>query len=113
VLRPLEPGGDVRHLPDAFGYRADRAATAWPAASRPVLLLDGGVPTAARNARRLGPVDLLVDEDVRLSRALIHDLALFGSAEVIDERYRHRYLPGQRLYRQDARPTQRDDIVLP
>ncbi|NYH91990.1 hypothetical protein [Actinopolymorpha rutila] len=38
--------------------------------------------------------------------------ALFGSREAVRERYVARYLPGQELYRVQARPLDRADVVL-
>lgn len=42
----------------------------------------------------------------------MRDLALFASAEAVEERYRRRYLPGQRLYRAEARPAERADVLV-
>jgi uridine kinase len=45
-------------------------------------------------------------------RALVRDLALFGSAEEVKRRNTRRYLPGQELYRQRVDPAGRADAVL-
>jgi uridine kinase len=47
-----------------------------------------------------------------LRRALIRDVEVFGGAEAVRDRYRLRYLPGQQLYRAEASPTLRADIVI-
>ncbi|WHT16567.1 hypothetical protein N8J89_25935 [Crossiella sp. CA-258035] len=39
-------------------------------------------------------------------------MALFGSREQVLERYTHRYLPGQQLYREAARPVETADVLL-
>lgn len=115
VLRPLGPGGDGWYLPGVFDYRTDRAVRAAlrPAPPGAVLLFDGVF--LLRPELRAGwdvSIYLHVGEDVTVDRALARDVALLGSVDVIEERYRRRYLPGQRLYRDEAHPAQRADIVM-
>lgn len=115
VLRPLGPGADGRYLPGIFDYRTDRPVRAVPRTAPPgaVLLFDGVF--LLRPELRTGwdvSIYLHVDEDVTVDRALVRDVALFESVDVIEERYRRRYLPGQRLYREEAHPAQRADIVM-
>jgi uridine kinase len=57
-------------------------------------------------------VYLRVSEGETLRRALVRDLAGFGSAREVERRYRTRYLPGQALYRQDADPEGRADVLV-
>ncbi|GAA3748348.1 hypothetical protein GCM10022225_35420 [Plantactinospora mayteni] len=47
-----------------------------------------------------------------MRRALVRDLELFGSAESVRERYQERYLPGQQIYRTEADPTTRADVLV-
>jgi len=49
---------------------------------------------------------------VVLARALLRDVAVFGSPETVLERYSARYLPAQALYRQEADPIARANIVI-
>lgn len=53
-----------------------------------------------------------VSPEETLRRALERDVAVFGSAERVRERYTHRYLPGQRLYRDAVRPVHTADVVI-
>ncbi len=55
---------------------------------------------------------LHADPEVSIDRARVRDLQVFGSVDVIEQRYRQRYLPGQELYRADATPMDEADIVL-
>ncbi|WP_457025938.1 hypothetical protein [Geodermatophilus sp. SYSU D01119] len=55
---------------------------------------------------------LHVSEEVTLARALRRDVALFGSTEAVGQRYRTRYLPGQALYRAEARPAGSAHVVV-
>ena len=53
-----------------------------------------------------------VTKEVALQRAMLRDLALFGSPETIKARYLQRYFPGQELYYQAARPQQQADVIV-
>lgn len=115
VLRPLGPGGDGRYLPSTFDYQTDRATVvaAEQAPAGSVLLFDGVFLLRPElRAWWDASIYLHVDPEVALERARVRDLELFGSVEVVEERYRHRYLPGQRLYQHEAHPAERADIVL-
>ncbi|MET8837442.1 uridylate kinase [Micromonospora sp. NPDC004540] len=115
VLRPLGPGGDGHYLPAAYDHRADEPVppTYQRAAAHAILLFDG-VFLLRPELREHWDVALYlhVAPEVTLRRALERDLDLFGSAAAVEQRYRGRYLPGQELYRAEARPLDRADIVL-
>ena len=55
---------------------------------------------------------LRVSESETLRRALVRDVPLSGSAGEVERRYRVRYLPGQAVYRQDADPEARADVLV-
>jgi uridine kinase len=115
VLRPLGPGGDGWYRPGAFDYRSDNETVVAPEFAPPgAALLFDGVFLLRPELRDFWDVSVYLHADpmVTLARARIRDLAVFGSVEVIEERYRRRYLPGQELYRADAGPAERADIVL-
>ncbi|MET7672937.1 uridylate kinase [Micromonospora luteifusca] len=115
VLRPLGPGGDGRYLPAAYDYRADEPVPPayQQAPARGILLFDG-VFLLRPELRDYWDVALYlhVAPEVTLQRALKRDLDLFGSAAAVEHRYHGRYLPGQELYRAEAQPLDRADIVL-
>jgi uridine kinase len=135
VLRPLGPGGDGRYQPATFDYRfeaqgapaevarfggdepqrADAAAVAprEAAAAEAVLLFDG-VFLLRPELRTYWDLSIYlhVDPEVALDRAKVRDVAVFGSVDAVEQRYRLRYLPGQQLYRAQAQPAERADIVL-
>jgi uridine kinase len=115
VLRPLGPDGDGWYLSSTFDYRTESATfvVAEQAPVGAVLLFDGVFLLRPELCAWWdASIYLQVDPEVALNRARVRDLELFGSVEVVEERYRNRYLPGQRLYQQDARPAQRADILL-
>lgn len=115
VLRPLGPGGDRRYLPAGYDFRADAAVNAADreAGADAVLLVDGVFLLRPELRDHWDvTVHLHVEPAETLRRALTRDLSLFGSADVVRQRYQQRYLPGQALYRADARPADRADILL-
>jgi uridine kinase len=57
-------------------------------------------------------VYLHVPEAVTLARGRQRDVPLLGTPEVVEHRYRARYLPGQALYRAEADPHAGADVVL-
>lgn len=57
-------------------------------------------------------VYLHVPEEVTVARAKVRDVGIFGSPEAVEARYRARYLPGQALYREDAKPQHAAHIVI-
>ncbi|MEO3748327.1 uridylate kinase [Plantactinospora sp. B5E13] len=115
VLRPLGPGGNGHYLPGTFDHRTDSATrAATERAPADALLLFDGVFLLRPELSAFWDVSvyLHVDPEVALARARVRDLAVFGSVAEVERRYRLRYLPGQRLYRYDARPAERADVVL-
>lgn len=115
VLDPLGPGGDGRYKAAVFDFRTDTPHDQpfEQAASNAVLLMDG-VFLLRGDLRSSWDLTVYVEvspqESVR--RALERDLPLFGSREVVEDRYRHRYLPGQELYRSTAHPVDAADVVI-
>lgn len=53
-----------------------------------------------------------VPEAVTLARARVRDADELRGPDAVETRYRERYLPGQGLYRQEARPHDHADVVL-
>jgi uridine kinase len=115
VLRPLGPGGHGRYLPGVFDYRSDSPThEVMRQASEAAVLVFDGVFMLRPQLREFWDVSvyLHVDPAVVLARARVRDLDLFGSVEVIEERYQRRYLPGHELYRVEARPMEAATVVL-
>jgi uridine kinase len=113
LLLPFGSGAD--HVTtQVFDYREDaprRRTTRVP--PRCALLFDGVFLLRPELREHwTHAVYLHVSEDETIARALRRDLALFGSEEVVVERYRRRYLPGQALYRREARPLDAAHLVV-
>jgi len=111
VLDPLGPDGDRRY------QRAVTAARLTPeperAPANAVLVLDGVflLRDELRSAWDL-TVHVTVTPAESLRRALVRDVELFDSEATVRERYTHRYLPGQDLYRAAAHPERTADVVI-
>jgi uridine kinase len=115
VLRPLGPGGSRRYRTAMFDYRTDTARTerAHLAAKDAVLLFDG-VFALRPELQSFWDVTMVVEvsPDETIRRALTRDVDLFGTPESVRERYQLRYLPAQQIYRAEASPATRADIVI-
>jgi uridine kinase len=105
----LSPEGCYRDTHDLPGFTA--ACISGPA----------GVPVVADGVFLLRPelrdlwtlaVRLRVGEDEVLRRAVLRDAARFGSTAEVERRYRARYLPAQELYRAEADPEARADVLV-
>jgi uridine kinase len=115
LLAPLGPGGDRRHRCVVFDFRTDAFVDdpGRVAAADAVLLFDGVFLLRPElcDAWDL-TVFVTVEPDESLYRALERDVELFGSRDEVERRYRTRYLPGQAIYLDEARPLDRADAVV-
>lgn len=116
LLEPLGPTGDLRFRTAVFDYRSDRAVeTPFRLARRDAVLLFDGVFLLRPELDRLWDVRVWLDVpfEVTVERAVVRD-ARNGGADPgeVRDKYARRYVPGQRLYLNQARPSERADIVL-
>lgn len=115
LLLPLGPGGAAIFRRYVFDYRADRPVLApvGVAEAHSVLVMDG-VFLLRPELIDLWDYRVLVEAPftVTLERALRRDAPLFGSAEAARARYLERYIPGQRLYFEKARPSAHADVIV-
>lgn len=115
LLRPFGPAGDGRYRTASFDFRTDspQRQPFQQAAEGSALIVDGVFLLRPR-LREHWDLTVLVDvtPDEALRRALDRDLELFGSAEIVRERYGRRYFPAQRLYRDEASPQVNADVVI-
>jgi len=112
-LRPfLDGASDVRTA--SYDHRADAEVNdAMAVPSRAVLIVDV-VFLLRPELRDLWTLSVYrrVSSGETLRRAHERDLELFGSAEDVERRYVGRYLPGQALYRREADPEARADLLV-
>jgi uridine kinase len=115
LLVPLGPDGSRRYCGAAFDHRTD-ARVHLPVEVAPVdaVLLVDGVFLLRPELVHQWEYRVFVDVafSTVLDRAVERDRALFGSAAVVEERYRRRYIPGQQIYLAEARPHERADMIV-
>ena len=115
LLRPLGPNGSLRFRRVAFDFRTDQRVDAPVEVAAPdaVLLLDGVFLLRPELRAHFDfSVFLRVGFDVSLARAETRDLALFGTADAVRDRYNTRYIPGQKLYLAQVNPERWATVVI-
>jgi uridine kinase len=115
LLLPLGPLGSRRYVRAVFDVHAD-CSLSLPEEEAPanaILVLDG-VFLLRPELMALWDYRIWVEVpfDVALARARQRDVGLFGSAVAVEERYRSRYIPGQRLYLDTVHPRERADVIV-
>lgn len=115
LLEPLGPGGSGVFRRAVFDFRLDQTVESSPerAPEDAVLLLDGVflLRPELRGYFELS-IFLRVDFEVAVARAEERDQPLLGSVEKVRQRYRKRYVPGQRLYLAEAAPESRASVLV-
>ena len=117
LLDPLGPGGNRIYRTAVFDHVADHPV-AMPEAVAPenaVLVFDGVFLLTPSLASAWDQVIFLeIDQEEVLRRAESRDSRSIGGrfGPSVRERYLRRYLPAQRIYREEARPIERADVVI-
>jgi len=115
VLVPLREGGDWTIRLAWYDYRADVRTVGEPIVAVPntVVLVDGVFlqRPVLRDEWDL-VVYVEVSEEETLARACVRDADLFGSVVETERRYRERYLPAQKLYRDEADPVANAHVLI-
>lgn len=115
LLDPLGPAGDRSYRTAVFDFVRDveQPGSAGVAPEEAIVIVDG---VFLLRPELLAAWDFTVFVSVSaeeaLRRALVRDVALFGSIEEVERRYRERYLPAQALYLADVRPRDRAAVVV-
>lgn len=115
LLDPLSSNGSRHYQVKMFNFRADTAVAAQTqtASSNDILIFEG---VFLQRPELVDYWDLTIFVDISfetaLTRALVRDLPLFGSPDVIRERYLKRYIPGQQIYFERCAPKEKANIVV-
>ncbi len=115
VLQPLGPGGDRKYVPEIFDHQKGEAQTIGPReAPEDAILLFEGVMLFRKELVEFFDFRILVmcSVGVILERAKVRDLAHFGDMETLLEKYRKRFIPGQKKYLSENRPAQVADLIF-
>ncbi len=115
LLGPLGPGGSLLCRRVCFDHRTDSEVDA-PLEEVPpdaVLVFDGiFLHREALCAHWDYSIFVRVDFETTVARAEERDRPLLGSVEEIRRRYAKRYVPGQRIYLDEAEPERRASVVV-
>jgi uridine kinase len=117
LLEPLGPGGDRRFRPAVFDHRRDQPVdVAQQTAAVDAILLFDGVFLQRSELLHLWDLRIWVDApfDVTVSRAVRRDAGGHDQdqEEMIERKYRRRYVPGQVIYLSQCRPREAADIIV-
>ena len=115
ILAPLRPGGDRAIHLATYDYRADVRTIGEPVVVEAdvVVLVDGVfLQRAAFRAEWDMVVYVQVSENETVARARLRDAELFGGVAETERRYRERYLPAQKLYRDEADPVTNAHVLI-
>ena len=114
LLAPLGPNGNLRYKKAIFNFRTDSKVDSLTLTAKKdsILIMDG---IFLMRPELVGHFDLkillLVNEKTVLSRAINRD-SFLGPKEEILKKYALRYTLGEKLYFEDAKPTEKADIVI-
>jgi uridine kinase len=115
LLEPLGPDGNRRYRTAIFDFHSDRPLQVPErlANENDILLFDGVFLMRPELASAWDlTIFIQVAFETALQRALQRDIPLFGSAQVVLERYQKRYFPAQQYYLQACHPIEQADIVV-
>ena len=115
LLQPLGVGGDSRYRTMSFDVQGDCPVEGvWQVADERSILIVDGVFLQRPELRAYWDLGIWVDVpfEVALERACRRDLAVFGSVEIVRERYAKRYIPGQQLYIEQCHPQSAADWIV-
>ncbi len=117
LLLPLGPGGDRQYRCAAFDYRRDGPTPEeWQVAPADAVLLFDGVFLLRAELNPHWDVRIFVKIffETSVERGCLRDLpgAEPDEIDALHQRYRQRYIPGQRIYLQSVRPESLADTIL-
>jgi uridine kinase len=115
LLFPLGPGGSLRYRRSVFDFRTDSPVEPpWETAPPDSILVFEGIFLHRPELLPHWDFSMFVaaDFEVTVARAFQRDRDLFRTREKTREVYEQRYVPGQRLYLSEHRPSEKADIVI-
>ncbi|HUY76980.1 MAG TPA: hypothetical protein VMV29_09425 [Ktedonobacterales bacterium] len=109
LLEPLGPHGSRRYRRAVFDLASDMPLLAsGELAPDDAILLFDGVFLLRPELNALWEYRIFVEAPfaVALQRAFVRDLPVLGTLDAVQARYQRRYIPGQRLYLEAAKPQE-------
>ena len=115
LLKPLSPKGDRRYRTMVFNLQRDQPVQApWQTADKNAILIVDGI-FLFREILLMSwdlKIYLYADFSTSVMRGIARDQQLFGSKEAAARRYSQRYVPGQKIYLEEAHPLDKADILI-
>jgi len=115
LLAPLGKNGTLKHKKAVFDFKTDCevAVPVETAKQNSVLIMDGVFLFRPELVNYWG-LKILIEVDFKISvkRAAKRDSYYLGSEKEILNKYNQRYVPGQKLYFQEATPQKVADIIV-
>lgn len=115
LLIPLGENGSLKYKTAIYDSKTESEVPQnYKEALNDALLIFDGVFLLRPEIREYWDYSIYVHADfsVVLKRASVRDQYLFGSKEKVEERYRKKYIPGQKLYLKEAEPILFADVVI-
>jgi uridine kinase len=115
LLEPLGPLGNGKFRTAVFDYRSERAVEEpCRLAHQDAILLFDGVFLLRSELYRLWDAKMWLDVpfEISVERAVSRDSRSGLEPNVLRDKYEGRYVPGQRLYMDQCRPSERADFVF-
>jgi uridine kinase len=115
LLLPLGPGGDRKYKTAFFDYATDRPLNnVLQTAEEASILIFDGIFLLREELASYWDFTVFVEASPRVTigRALLRDRHLFDNSQRIREVYYKRYIPGQKLYLEQVRPSERANVVF-
>ncbi len=115
LLAPLSENGDLKYKTAVFDFKTDSKVTLSLNTAKPdsILIMDG---VFLFRAELVDYWDLKIfleaNFKITAERAKKRDGYLLGSENEVLEKYEQRYVPGQKLYFEEAKPQEKSDIII-
>jgi len=115
LLAPLGENGDLKYKKAVFDFKANSEVVLPFETTKPdsILIMDG-VFLFRPELVSYWDLKIFLEADFKITvdRAKKRDGYLFGSENEILEKYEQRYVPGQKLYFEEAKPQEKADIII-
>ena len=115
LLIPLGPGGNCICRIGTYDFHNNQSTDeAFIQVSKDTILLFDGVFLLRPELYSSWDYRIFINADFEISliRALKRDISLFGSVEMIKQRYLQRYFPGQQIYLDKVNPGALANVII-
>lgn len=115
LLLPLSPMGNRRYRTAVFDLHQDRPIqTPWQTADKDAILIFDGIFLQRQLLLPFWDLKIYLHAEFAntVLRGVARDQQHLGSREAAVRRYEQRYVPGQKIYLNEARPLDKADILI-